>query len=229
MKFYKTGERISYSKTVVLCKSASLKPRTHNYTFDYTYLNPTTSKIELATKTAGALKEIVTEMEDITDGGSLVDKMKSDNEAVDAAEVDNEAQILNLTNTTGTKINPEQSYVLYSGAGKPFVGAVIPNVVDFDLNVLPSQLFIGTEPIGSTPLAKTQHTKFQVKPRLVSIDNTHEEHDGVVHDSGSEQQAPSPLRFFFRLRVDGEVAYVGKFCFNNLITLIPTDLITRCG
>lgn len=222
-------------KTVVLCKSASLKyaPDTCNYTFDYTYLNPTTSKIELATKTAGALKEIVTEMEDITDGGSLVDKMKSDNEAVDAAEVDNEAQILNLTNTTDTKINPEQSYVLYSGAGKPFVGAVIPNVVDFDLNVLPSQLFIGTEPIGTYAFdEKLNIREVPGKTPDWSALITPIEQNMTVSfmipgpNSNKPVAATFPFKVLSVKSVDGEVAYVGKFLLrNNLITLIPTESV----
>jgi len=222
-------------KMTTLCKSARLQyhPDTCQYTFDYTYLNTKTAKIELATKTAGSLKDIATEIEDVTDSSSLIEKIRSDNEVVDSSAVDGEAQLLALTESETTSVSPQQSYVLYSNGGKPFIGTVVPHVVDFDLNKLPSQLFIGTDPVGTYAFDEKLDVK-EVPGKdtswaaLVSPIEQNMTVSFMIPGPNSDKPvaATFPFKVLSVKSVNGDVAYVGRFLLrDSLITLIPTETV----
>lgn len=222
-------------KLRTLCKAAKLKysPETCEYTFDYAFINTKSNKVELATKTAGTLKDIVTEIQDIADPSPFVEKMRSDNEAVDSESIDNDAQILSLSESDDVSYSPEQSYVLYSNGGKPYVGAVIPNVVDFDLNRLPSQLFIGTEPIGAYAFDEKLDIKTVPGKDVpwAALKSPIEQNMTVSFlIPGPNTDKPVAATFPFKVlsvkSVAGDVAYVGKFLLrNSLMTLIPTETV----
>ena len=236
-KFVKVAQDFITNPSVklhTLTKSARLRynPDRFNYTFDYCYVDTNDNKVKSMSKTAQTLGDVEKEISEVTDPSAFIEKMRSDNEVIDAESVDNDAQLLTLSEDATNEFDTSNTYTIYSSEGRPHTGAIISNVVDFDLNVLPSKIFLGTEPPGTYAYDE----KFEAKesPGSVNWDSltTPVEQGQTVTFliPGPTTKDPVAATFPFKIlsvkSVEGDVAYVGQFLLRpGVATLIPTETV----
>jgi hypothetical protein len=214
-----------------ISKAASLSynPKRYSYEAKYSFVDPSTSKIKVAEFRTGTLEEFKHKMLKLEFPEALVSKlaedMKSSDEAI--AECPCEAEIigddtLDLANNS--------SGMVFDSSGNPHKGVVIDKVVDFDLNVLPTKLFLCTESPGSYAFADSISLKSAPEAstdlsKLVTPVEQGATVSFIIQNPNKPNIATFPFKVLSVKNFNGHTAYVGKFVMRDeAVTLVPSQI-----
>ena len=216
--------------TYVKAARLEYSPAKSSYELSYSYVYPNTNKVKLAKASYETLDEVRKTLRELDLPTKLADDMAYTNNS-DLSANDQGSEILEDNETSS---NPELGTApvsVFDNTGKPHVGLLISDVVDFDLNKLPTKLFLSTGEPGAYAFAD----KIDAAPAPSSTGDLQKlvtpveqgQTVAFILPSPDKPVATFPFKVLSVKNFNGHVAYVGKFVMREeAVTLLPS-LITK--